>query len=136
MAFKGNRKAQSGIELITYFGFLFMLFLVLSLEAASRMGSIQRSRDSFDAQKVGEIAATNINIAYSVGEGYSASFFLPFGLVNSNYSLNISTEEQRLDITYGENFTKSFPLLTSNVTGIPRQGANSINNTRGEIIIA
>jgi hypothetical protein len=131
-----NKKAQSGLELVTYFGFLILLLILFSAEAASRMQSIRRSQDGLEADRVGGIAATNINIAVSVGSGYSSKFYLPFGLSNSNYTINISTGEQRLEIIYGENYTISFPLLSPNVTGSTRQGLNLINNTNEEIIIS
>ncbi|MEK6954573.1 MAG: hypothetical protein AABX01_06180 [Candidatus Micrarchaeota archaeon] len=130
------KKAQAGIELVTYFGFLLLLLILFSAEAASRLNSIRRSQDALEADKAGGIAAININIAVSVGDGYSSKFYMPFGLSNSNYTINITNDEQRLDIIYGENYTKSFPLLTPNVTGGARQGLNLINNTNGEIIIA
>ncbi|MFH0971075.1 MAG: hypothetical protein V1835_00760 [Candidatus Micrarchaeota archaeon] len=131
-----GRKAQSGIELATFFAFLMMILIILTFEAANRTGQVQRNRDYLEAEKVGGIAAEQINIAFSVGDGYVAKFYLPYGLTGSNYSLSISTEEQRLEITYGQNYSRSFPLLTANVTRVPKQGENEISNLKGEIILA
>ncbi|MFH1750779.1 MAG: hypothetical protein ABH863_03815 [Candidatus Micrarchaeota archaeon] len=136
MTGKKKARAQSGIEFVAFFGFMIMLMIVLSIEAADRMRIIQRNRDILEAERVGSIAAININTAFSVGDGYSSRFFMPYGLLNSDYYINITNEEQRLDVTYGENFTRGFPLLSGNVTGEIAQGENLINNTLGEIIIA
>ncbi len=129
------RRAQSGIELAVLFSFLLLLLIILSFEAANRASVVSRNRDVLEAEKIGDLAATHINIATSVGHGYSAKFYLPYGLTNSNFSIQIYSELQLLDIVYGPNYTRSFQLLTSNVTGVPKQGPNIINNTNGEIII-
>lgn len=131
--FKGL-KAQSGIELAVYFGFLLVLLIIFSMESANKTQAIRMSRDSLEADKIGGLASTHINIAVSVGDGYSATFYLPYGLTNSNYTLSIFNEEQRLEIEYGQNIIKAYPLQTSNITNSPRQGQNFIKNIQGEII--
>ncbi|MEK6843335.1 MAG: hypothetical protein AABY04_02515 [Candidatus Micrarchaeota archaeon] len=134
--FRIHFKGQSGIELAVYFSFLMMMLIVLSVETAERTKAIQRSREILEAEKIGELTAANIDIAVSVGDGYSSKFYLPFGLTNSNYSLQIFPSSQRLEMTYSDfNFTKVFTILTNNVTGNPRQGQNIIRNVKGEIII-
>ncbi|MFH0970979.1 MAG: hypothetical protein V1835_00275 [Candidatus Micrarchaeota archaeon] len=134
MAMK-HMRGQSGIELATYFGFLIIIFMIFSVEAAYRMGVAQRSRDSLEAERVGGTAATHINIAHSVGNGYSAVFYLPESLSNSYYNISVYTSILRLEIWYSSGFAKSFPLLTGNVTGVPVPGKNLIKNVDGEIII-
>lgn len=132
---KAYRRAQSGIELAVFFGFMMVLLIILSIEAADRMRIIQNNRNALEAEKAGGIAATNINIAVSVGDGYSSKFFMPYSLSNSNYSINITKEEQWLELTYQDTFTKRFSILTSNVTGAVKYGENRIRNANGEIIL-
>ncbi|MBI5224669.1 hypothetical protein HY989_02270 [Candidatus Micrarchaeota archaeon] len=133
---KRELKGQSGIELAVYFSFLLMLLIVLSVETADRTKAISRSREILEAQRVGEIAAANIDVAVSVGDGYSSKFYLPFGLTDSNYSLQIFPSSQRLEMIYTDNnFSRIFPILTNNVTGSLKQGQNRIRNVKGEIII-
>jgi hypothetical protein len=127
-------RGQSGIEFAVFFGFLIFFFVIFSIEAADRTSAISRNRMDFDAEKVGGTAATNINIAFSVGDGYSAIFYLPYGLTDSNYTFVIFKPEQRLEIDYGQNYFKTFPLLTSNITGNLTQGMNKIKNSNGGII--
>ncbi len=128
------KRGQSGIELATFFAFMLMIFIVMSFEAANRTESIQRSQGLMEAENVGEYAATQINIASSVGDGYSAVFYLPFGLTNSNYSIRIIREEQVLEMNFSGGNTYTFPLMSANVTGTPTQGENRIRNENGEII--
>jgi hypothetical protein len=132
----GTFKAQSGIELAVFFSFMMLIFIILSIEASTRMQIIQRNRADLEAERAGGLVATHINNAVSIGDGYSAKFYLPQSLTNSNYFLNISAQTQRLEIIYGDNFTKGFPMLTSNITGLPKAGLNIINNTKGGIYFA
>ncbi len=108
-------KAQSGIELAAFAGFLVIVLMVFAGVSLQRQGEVVRAKSMVEAQRVGEMMAAHITTAVSVGEGYSANFTLPTDLVGQPYYFLSFPQEQRVVVVWGEaNASYSAPVSTSN----------------------
>ena len=127
-------KGQTAVEMIIYISFVMLMLAVAMISIADREDVLYESRIGISSKTVAESVASEINIALSVGDGYSNSFSLPTTLLGGiNYTIDLDKESQRVYIEW-RNRTLFFPILTSEVTGNPKKGNNTIRNENGAII--
>lgn len=108
-------RAQSGIELATFVGFLILVLMAFSALSMQRQNEVVRARGYIEAQRVSDLVAAHISIASSVGDGYSANFTLPLDLAGQPYFVVAFPSEERVAVVWGpQNASYSSPVTTTN----------------------
>jgi uncharacterized protein (UPF0333 family) len=128
-----RRKAQISTE----FMLLFIFFVaVLAFSMVYLMQSIQSTSEStlgLEVEKTMSIAKSRIETAFLEGDGFSTNFTLPQQIMGFDYSVNISSGFILIEVN---NSTHSSPLITKDITGVPRKGENSLRNSGGRLVIS
>ena len=127
-------KAQASVELIVYVSIMLVIFGVAAVSAGSKQKEIYDERVFAEARNIINSAATEIDEAVSVGDGYSHVFAMPDKILGEvNYTVGIDQYYQNVYIEWsGKNY--SLPL-TSNVNGSFFKGDDKIYNRGGVITI-
>jgi len=128
-------KGQIAVEFIFYVGIILAILMTVVFVFGSKSKAIYTDKVSMDMQKISELLAEEINIAVSVGDGYSHEFFVPQKAYNGEiYSVIIKPEYYRVYAEW-KNFTYSSSVVTSNITGNFHAGKNKISNSNGVVYI-
>ncbi len=128
-------KGQVAIELFALISALVIIFLIVTVIERDRNIMIYTQRVEMDGKRVAEIVATEINNGVIVGRGYSHRFSLPeFLASHTPYSVSVNSTHQFVELSWGEGYYL-MPIITSNVTGNPQIGWNTVSNENGMIII-
>lgn len=128
-------RGQVAIELFALIAALIIIFLVITVIERDRNAMIQNQRVEMDGKRVAEIVSTEVNTAVIVGRGYSHRFSLPEYLASQTpYSVEVNTSHQFVELTWDGGYY-IMPIITSNITGNPKIGWNSISNKNGMIQI-
>lgn len=129
-------RAQVAIEAIAIFGLL--LFIGLSFYFFEYIRSMQvlEERLSMDERRVAYALAGEINTAAIVGDGYSHAFELPDSFqAGIDYSVEVNTSFQEVRVNWSESTLNIASIITSNVSGSPRKGLNTVRNSGGVVFI-
>jgi len=130
-----KKKGQVAIELFALISALVIIFLVITVIERDRDNMIYTQRVEMDGKRVAEVVSTEINTAVIVGRGYSHRFSLPEYLAShTQYAPNVNTSHQFVELSWDGGYYL-MPIITSNVTGTPRVGWNSITNNNGMVVI-
>jgi hypothetical protein len=123
------------IELFALISALVLIFIVVTVIERDRNAMIYTQWVEMDGKRIAEVVSTEINIAQVVGRGYSHNFDLPERLASTTtYTINVNTTHQFVELYWGSGYY-IMPIITSNVTGQPRMGKNSIINEDGQIVL-
>lgn len=129
-------KGQVAIELFALISALVIIFLVITVIERDRNAMIYSQRVEMDGKRIAEVVSTEVNTAVIVGRGYSHRFSLPEHLAsNTIYSVSVNTTHQFVELTWVGGYY-IMPIITSNVTGNPIIGWNSVSNENGMVIIS
>ncbi len=129
-------RGQVAIELFALISALVIIFLVITVIERDRNDMIYRQRVEMDGKRVAEVVSTEINTAVIVGRGYSHRFSIPEFLAgNTGYSVSVNSTHQFVELSWVGGYYL-MPIITSNVTGNPLIGWNSVSNENGKIIIS
>lgn len=127
-------KAQVSIEFITFVSILLLITLVASQAAIYRSNEIMTENRNNEAKRTAQIAATELNIAYEIGNGYSRTFYLsPVFSDGADYSIAIINQSLYI---FWDNRNYFLPILASGVSGNLTKGYNKIKNNNGVVEIA
>ncbi len=127
-------KSQVTIEMI-----LIIIFLIIFLTAFAgvvyyHLGHVYTESIDFEAKRIGNEVAGQINLALEEGDGYRKSYFLQEKIQGLDYNITIDSVNGRIEIEINGN-TYFFPILTRNVSGNFSKGKNTIRNENGLIIV-
>ena len=132
--FSHYSKAQISMEVLSYYIILTGVFLVTLVLIVNSQTAINEEKTILDARNTLVFVKNEVDIAASVGDGYTHSFFLPEVLEGSvDYDISLSGENQEISIVYRDR-NISLSLLTDNITNTIKRGNNVIKNTKGMII--
>jgi hypothetical protein len=130
-----KRKGQVAMELFALISALVIIFLVITVIERDRNTMIYTQRVEMDGKRVAEVISTEINTAVIVGRGYSHRFSLPEYLASRTpYSPTVNTTHQFVELSWVGGYY-IMPIITSNVTGNPQVGWNTISNENGMIVV-
>ncbi len=127
-------KAQASLELIVYFTVVLIILSFITVVTLGNTQNIYTESINADARRVVTLVANEINIAVSVGSGYTHKFSLPAQLYGKDYNVSIIPDKQSVVVVW-ENRSYSLPILTSNVEGNVKQGVNTVKNDNGLVRI-
>lgn len=123
------KKGQVSLEFMVFFGLLLLITTVASGIALSSTNQINNENTARDAKTITRLVATEINIAYEVGDGYSHNFTInPVLMDGSGYNITVLNQTVYLSWRGGTYLT---PVLTYNVAGNFTKGRNLIRNIGG-----
>jgi hypothetical protein len=129
------RKSEVSTEFMALVGFIIVIFISFVIVIGLKSQSISDGIIFNDAQRTSDTLANEINFASSI-EGYYREFELPQTLQdNIIYNITIDTNFRYVKVAWGINNVMS-NIITSNVSGSPKPGLNTIRNNGGAITIA
>jgi hypothetical protein len=129
-----SRRGEVSIEFISLVGLMLSIFVFMVVVIGLKNNDITESMVYSDAQKIADAIASEINTASRI-EGYYRDFKIPEKIAGiENYTVNYSTELRFVQVKWGINNQMS-NIVTSNVSGTIKPGANRIRNEGGMIII-
>ena len=107
-------RGQVSMEFMIFFGMLLIITTFASVITITTTNRINNENTVRDAKTITRLAATEINIAYEIGDGYSRTFYVkPILRDGSDYNLTILNQTIYLSWVGG---TYLVPLLTHNIT--------------------
>lgn len=125
-------KAQSGLELITLISYTLLMFSMVYLSILQNNFTLVKEKRNLEFQKLSELVTYEIDIATSIGHGYSKNITLPDTIVGETY--NIIIIDNLVIINSSNSYiTKS---VTPNITGTIDPGFNSIENRDGLLYVS
>jgi len=128
-----RRKAQISVEFMILFIFFIGVLALAMVYATQNMQAVSASTLGLEAGKVLSLARSKLDTAFLEGDGFSTNFTLPQQIMNLDYSVNVSSGFVLIEIN---NMTYSSPLITQDITGIPRKGENALRNVNGRLVIS
>jgi len=134
---RGNSGRRSKAQISTEFMILFTFFVcILAFAMVYVIQNIQDTSAStlwIEADKTLFLVKSKLETAFLEGDGFSTNFTLPQRIMGFDYSVNISSGFLFIGI---ENDTYSNPLITKDITGVPRKGENALRNVNGRLVIS
>jgi hypothetical protein len=104
-----------------------MVYVVQNIESTSA------STVGIEAGKTLSMVKSKLETAFLEGDGFSTNFTLPQRIMGFDYSVNISSGFLFIGVN---NSTYSSPLITKDITGVPRKGENALRNSGGRLVIS
>ncbi len=134
-------RGQVSLEFMVFFGLLLLITVVTSGIALTSTNQINEESTGRDAKRLLQLTATEINIAYEIGDGFSHNFYLnPVLRDGSDYNITVTNQTVYI---FWRGRTYLIPVLTHNIThnnltdGFTLdKGNNFIRNTGGVVQIA
>jgi hypothetical protein len=135
-----NRRNPGNVgkgQISTEFMLLFMFFVgMLAFAMVYVIQNIQDTSAStlrIEADNTLFMVKSKLETAFLEGDGFSTNFTLPQRIMGFDYSVNISSGFLFIGIN---NDTYSSPLITKDITGVPRKGENMLRNINGRLVIS
>lgn len=122
-------KGQSGIELLMLVSYSLLVFSAVYLVILQSNFSAIKEKRNMESMKISEWIGYEIDIATSIGDGYSKNFTLPDTIVGGTYSVLIT--DNLVIVNSTETYTTK--IVTPNITGTIQPGDNYIENREGLI---
>ena len=129
-------RGQSAVELVILLSISIVIVLIFTLAIAPIEDRISAERRHILAKEVFMSAAAEMDSATISGDGYMRQFTVPARLRdNTNFTLFVNPEIQRIMIVWGQGNAIGMKMLTSNVSGNFTHGPQLIRNAGGTVII-
>ena len=122
-----NSKAQSAVELIALISFAMLIFTGFYLVIFKNDISVISERINKEFMQISDGVAYEINIASSMGDGYSKNFTLKEDVLGQNYTIIVDNYL----VIVNSSQTYSSPIIIENITGTINPGNNYIENRKG-----
>ncbi len=126
-------KAQMSVEFMLIFILLLTVTVIVAAAAAWNTSGVYLSTMELEAREVLALAKGRLDTAFLEGDGFSTTFTLPQRIMNSDYSINISS---RFVFAEVGNQTYSAPLLSNSISGSLKKGQNTVRNMNGQLVIS
>jgi len=126
-------KAQVSIEFMLLFIFFIGIMAVVMVYVMQSMENTSASTVSLETQETLSFLKSRFDTAFLEGDGFSTNFTLPQQIMSQNYSVGIDAGFLLIEIN---NMTYSSPLITKDITGLPRKGDNLLKNVNGRLVIS
>jgi hypothetical protein len=91
------------------------------------------TRTNIDAQGISNQIASEINLGIKAGDGYTRTFYLPYGVSNA-FNYNVSTGNYLVILRWSNSSVQS-TILTKTINGTVAKGQNTIKNLNGNIYV-
>jgi len=124
-----NRKAQSAVELVMMVSFSLIIFSGLYLVILQNNFSAIKEKRNIEFQRVTERIGYELDIAASIGDGYSKNFTIPANILGSTY--NVILESNLVIVNASQTYTTS--TVAQDMTGTIVSGENVIENRDGVV---
>lgn len=129
-----RERAQAAVEFMAITALLGLMLLVIYFISFNQGSQTRLKKEWMDGFAVCEAVAAEINNAVTIGDGYSHKFFLPYYVgETTNYSIAFVPVEQAIEVSWG-NYQCRLLVLSSSVSGTPRQGENLVKNEDGVVV--
>jgi len=122
-------KGQSGIELLMLVSYSLIVFSAIYLVILQSNFSAIKEKRNMESMKISEWIGYEIDIATSIGDGYSKNFTLPDTIIGGTYSVIVT--DNLVIVNSTETYTTK--IITPNITGTIQSGDNYIENRDGLI---
>ncbi|MBI5392967.1 hypothetical protein HZA96_03795 [Candidatus Woesearchaeota archaeon] len=126
-----KKRAQTALEFIFMFSFLFILFIGMMGALSSQLHDVKLEHEFQQLQSIQDYIIQELKLAKTVGEGYYRTFNLPQTIGSEDYQISI---ENNMSLVITLNEHEYVKILPFNVTGNLTQGENNITK-QGDTII-
>ncbi|MFH1779541.1 MAG: hypothetical protein ABH803_00145 [Candidatus Micrarchaeota archaeon] len=124
------RRSQISVELMSIVALLLLMLVVFTFVFFSQRSEVFRDRVALDGASVCRIIEIEADAAFSIGEGYSASFVLPAGLLTEPYAVSLIPLEHRIRVEWEKGFCEAV-LRSNSFGGSLFPGENILRNNDG-----
>lgn len=124
-----SRKAQSAVELVMMVSFSLIIFSALYLVILQDNFAAIKEKRNMESQRIAERVGYELDIAASIGNGYSKNFTLPDNILGSTY--NVIIDSNLVIINASQTYTST--TVAQNVSGTVQPGDNTIENRDGMV---
>lgn len=121
------------MEFIAFVSILILILFLTVYYNSSIYIQMNSAKIYNDAQTISDQAASEINLALKVGDGYSRVFYTPNRISNA-FDYNITANDYLVILSWSGGSTHSV-ILTKNLTGSLAKGQNLIKNLNGSIYV-
>ncbi len=122
-------KAQSGLELMVLISYSLLAFSVIYMVFLQSSFVTIKEKRVVESQKLVELIGYEIDIATSMGTGYSKNVTLTNTILGETY--NVIVLSNLVVVNSSQSYTVS--IITPNITGTILPGDNRIENRDGQI---
>ena len=122
-------KAQSGLELMVLISYSLLAFSVIYMVFLQSSFVTIKEKRVVESQKLVELIGYEIDIATSMGTGYSKNVTLTNTILGETY--NVIVFSNLAIVNSSQSYTVS--IITPNITGTILPGDNRIENRDGQI---
>lgn len=126
-----NHRGQVSIEFMAIFGFVFFVFIVISIIFLEKSTEVNKQKELLLLDDLAKSLQKEILLAAEVEDGYTRSFIIPSSIDQYNYTLITSSQEITVR-TESYDIHKKIPTINGNLT----KGNNTITKTQGTITIS
>ncbi len=126
------RNSQSAVEFIVLAAFMF--FVVIFFFAATSSKVLEANEESTRriARDISDLAYREIDMAQSVGNGYTRLFIMPYTIEGNPYNITV-IDNRELVVSYLG--YEDVRFLPANITGNISRGPNTISKSDGIIFL-
>lgn len=129
-----SQRGEVSLEFILLVGLILLIFTSMVTVIGLKNQDITESTVYSDAQKIADIVASEVNTASRI-DGYYRKFEMPEKIAGlENYSVTINKEFRFVEVSWN-GMSKVSNIVTENVSGEIKPGANIIRNNGGLITI-
>ena len=118
-----KKRAQTAMEFIFMFSFMFVLFIGMMGALSSRLNEVKTENELTHLKSVQDQILQEIKLAKIVGDGYLRVFKLPEVIGSEEYEIKLENNNT-LIITMNEK--EYIKILPFNVSGVINKGDNNI----------
>lgn len=132
VAGRASWKAQSSMELLTFFSIALLVFSIAYTVVLEKAQSAYDTKSRMEAAAISGLISSEINTAVAEGDGYSKNITLPDNIFGAGYV--ISVDAGNVFVTWrGKNAASR--TISENVSGNFIFGNNKISNKGGVIFV-
>ena len=124
-----NKKAESALEFILLFSFVFLIFMGMFVVFNKRLVAISKESEELELNKINEKIVAEIEVAKTVHNGYHRSFLIPLTFLGYPYTVQLEKDPGILLIsinTGSREKIKVVKLDPSTILGSIKPGENTL----------
>lgn len=130
---EGTKRGQVSMEFMAYFAFLLIMFAAFGPLFFNQSVRVENMKSELVADRISTLIEREVSIAVRFGDGYKRNFTIPNKISGSNYTIEIISDMNLLNIDWGKS-SVTRQIIGEDFNGSLKPGKNHIKNSDGEIV--